>query len=459
MKTVKKLALAMLISLAICNNTIAEDKKINEKTYRVNTLTLITEAAKNMPDCIEYCINKVVLKMQITIFGPVFYWTLNVSHNSPNWLSMAHPRLSETPYKDFNILFGKVYHKLTQTALTTLIPTGMKDIDAGRQRYKEFGDYQAVQSTEATVMGHPGSLIFAMFDIGGLKPDGYWVGSGKNRRWHQCQTHGCLEEKNTEIGEGIRQSRVAKKLSAENKKKLAGPYLTNWSKGIYTNTIYKIFDVKAVHDVLKNIQALNSFFQSFGQAFQTAAASVGARFDRAFCPMDIAPFAPYYLSGIDALSWRGGYPIADPEFTKTIMNPLSKDIIGAKINGIPETWSHIYPREGVVNINNTAKMAAVVTHRANSILADKKRSGIRIYRKPFENTVGVWNKIIPNINTTTTGAKKSACHKQIGNTGTMIHNDSTYAWTSWPRYSCDLASGITIAKIPFKKCLTSVVPD
>ncbi len=462
MKKIKQFILASLIGLAIGNSAIA-----SEKTYRVNTMSLITQAAKDFPSCVEYCTNQLVLKMKMTIFGPVFFWTVNVSHNSPNWLTMTHTNLEETPYNEFNVFFGKIYQTLTEKALTTMIPTGMKEIGTGRERYKNFGDYQAVQSTETTVMGHPASMILAMFDGGGLKPAGYWVGSGKDKYWHQCQTHGCLEEQNTELGEGIRQSDKAKKSTFEEKKLMAISFLKNWATGIFTSQIYQIFDLKAVHDVLATvgkIKELASWFQTFGEVFSLLqnggfGVGVGIGADRVFCPMDITPFYPYYLSGIDALSWRGGYPVTDPEFSATILNPLSNDIIGTNASGLNERWGHIYPREGTVNINNTAKVAAVVAYRANSVLSDETRSGIRVYKKPFENTIGAWSKVVPNVETTTNGATVSACHKNIANTGTMIHNDSTYAWTSWPRYSCDLASGITIARIKFEKCLTPRVPE
>ncbi len=455
MKKIKKLILALGLT-SLVQTSYADG---------FNTLDLIGDSVADMPDCLEYKANKLVLKMVMTFFGPEFFWTLNVSHNSPNWLTMTHNELSDIPFTEYNIILGKPYEKISEIGLQTAL-SSKSEIGGGRYKYENWGDHQAVQFTETTVIGHPGSMILQMFGIGGLKADGYWVGSGKDKYWHQCKTNGCLEEQNTEVGQGIRESLKNKPpLSKKQVVSKKMSYLTNWKNGKYTNEIFELMDIKAIHDQLKNFQALNSFFQNFGMTFNATAASVGAKFDRVFCPMDIAPYVPYYLSGFDAISWRGGYPVTDPEFSKIILNPLSQDIIGTKVKdpllkmSFYEQWGHIYPREGSANIQNSAKLAAVAAYRANSVLSDKKRSPLRIYRKPFENTVGVWNKSFPKHNKTTPCAKSSACHRNIANTGIAIQDKGKYAFTSWPRYSCDLADGMTILKIPVNIYITSKVPE
>ncbi len=461
MKKIKKLVLALGLT-SLVQTSYAEG---------FNTVDLVIQAATDMPDCLDYKANKVVLKMTIGLFGiPEFFFTLNISHNSPNWLTMTHNELSKTPYKEYNFILGDIYEKVSEVGLkTVLFNKGIDKIEVGggRYQYKSWGEHQSVQYTEAMVIGHPGSMILKMFDKGGLKPDGYWVGSGENTNWHQCKTHGCLEEQYTEIGQGMRKSVNKNKPKLTEKqigqKRLS--YLKNWQDGKYTSGIYDLMEIKGIHDQLKSINKLGSFFKEFGELFDATSAGLGVKVDRVFCEMQVAPFIPYYLSGFDAVSWRMGYPIADPEYSTTILNPLSKDTIGTDVldpllkKTIPEKWGNIYPREGTVNISSSAKLGAVVAYRANSVLTDKERSGIRVYKKPFENTIGAWNKVFPKNDDTTPGATKSSCHKNIANTGIKVQTRGMYAYTSWPRYTCDLASGMTILEIPVNINITDKVPE
>ena len=70
-------------------------------------------------------------------------------------------------------------------------------------------------------------------------------------------------------------------------------------------------------------------------------------------------FYPYYLSGVDALFWRSGWPITDATHTATLFDPLSSDRIGRT----GETWGHVYPRHGFVNNDHPGRVAPVIAVR------------------------------------------------------------------------------------------------
>ncbi len=466
MKIKLKLTIFLVVFLNI--TTTFAQQSTNNKTYYLDTVTLLKKTMSNMPDCIEYCIHELVFKMKKKHGIPYFFWTLNVSHNSPNWLNLTHPELDDTAYIDFNKVYGKAYKKMSELIFKKPVEliAGKKlaeEIGGGRYRHAQWGKHQAVQFSEVVVMGHPGSMILAMFGPNGLKPKG------------NCRTHGCLENKPNDLGEGIRNDTGDVDYNEDESQAAGENYLNGWLNGNFSFTdpgLLGIFSYMGIHDIIASSDLLSDFLKNLIQLIQSTASSLGAEIDYFFCPMEIAPFIPYYLSGFDSYAWRLGYPVADSEFSNIILNPLSDDIIGTdvtdtvqiaskkiKIPTINEQWGNIYPREGTVNVQNTAKMAAVTAYRANSILSDRKKSLNRIYRKPLENTVGVWSKEVPPIDTTTPVHTVSACHKNIANTGIFIHKNSNYIYTSWPKYRCDLAGGKRILAIPLDICLTRPVPE
>lgn len=474
-RMIKKYTVILLISGSVISSTaLATDAK--DRVYTVNTVELLSRAITNLPSCIEYCINAVVLKVRWKMGRPKFFWTLNVSHNSPNWLTMTHPELDKTPYTEFNVVFGKFYKQTSELffkePVSSIAGVNAAEIGGGRYQHKGWGKHQSVQFSEATVIGHPGSMILPMFDQNGLKPASK---PGRKGEPEPCRTHGCLEDQGTNIGIGIRNDGGSSSgLSDEEKAKLGSSYLTRWLRGngaINDPGLLRIFSYKEIHDYIAN-SPLGSFFKKLGTSIRLAAKPYGGKIERIFCPSEAAPFIPYYLSGYDAYAWRLGYPIADSNYSLTIANPLSKDKLGTKVKPIVkvadkviempkvyEYWGNVFPRDGTVKTQNSAKMGAIVGYRANHILSDKKGTVGRIYRRPHENTVGVWAKDVPPINTTTPGQTESACHSNIANTGIFQQANATYAFTSWPKYHCDLARGSRIASIPLKTCLTPSVPE
>ena len=128
------------------------------------------------------------------------------------------------------------------------------------------------------------------------------------------------------------------------------------------------------------------------------------RATRLFCPSEIKPFQPYYLSYADSFFWRTGFPITDgpisgSNHSLTILNPLSDDTLGAGL----ETWGHLYPRDGTVNSNHDAKAASVIAWRALDVLLNDVRDGEGGHRvgvalpNGYANEEGRWQMIYPEI--------------------------------------------------------------
>jgi conserved putative exported protein len=174
--------------------------------------------------------------------------------------------------------------------------------------------------------------------------------------------------------------------------------------------------------------------------------STGGRY---FCTLPYTPFWPYYLSGLDSILWRHGWPLTD---VHRIWNPLwpGPRIAPSKGTLLPEGWGHLYPRYGTVDHVDDAKASAVIARRSLDILADPQIG--RVYWPTTAPSGVAWSKVYP---------EDVTCHKNIAHTGTKRIESRQYAWTSWFYATCDLdESGQLVLRIPLGPIqVTPAIPE
>lgn len=460
----------LTFSLAlVATSTLATQPTVN--VSKMDISDVFQQTLKSVPECIEYCVDGVSLYAIITPFGITYYWTPNISHNSPDLLMMAYNDLRNSPWQEFDSFFSNAYAKFTESIIQAATSIDV-EIGGGRARHKKWGQHQSVAFKEAAGLGHPVSLILKMFTKDGLKPKGKWVKNGKETEFVPCKTYGCLEEENSALGNSLRQ---------ENGIGGSG----NQSVNSWLNHFYKSDSMNTTPSMLQgfggnmvNIESIaqDNQLSDFMQGIGGAVSSYGSMGKRLFCPINITPFMPYYLSGLDSLEWRTGYPISDVRYSKQILNPLSHDSIGTNVQdslnlaqlrlnlpAITEYWGNLYPREGTLEHPWDSKRATVIAARAGDIIVEDTQS-TRIRYKPDQsnNGFGGWGKLFPIMGDTTPGQKAAACHKNVANTGITVNQTGGYAWTFWRRYNCDLrTTGVhmTTIKFPNPICLTTKVPE
>lgn len=435
---------------------------------KMDTSELFSSTLNSVPDCIEYCIDGISLYAIPTPWGFTYYWTLNVSHNSPDLVMMSYNDIRESPWEEFDNFFGENYASFTESLLQKI--TGLSiEVGGGRIQHKGWGHHQTVSFKEAAGLGHPAAVILKMFDQGGLKPASK---PGNRGDREPCLTNGCLEDESGGLGNSIRQETG----SGGTGNQSTNDWLTSFMNGGNMNTTPDMVsgfggNMSNINSAANN-KGLNSFMEGLGNRVNGQGMSTGQRL---FCPINITPFMPYYLSGLDALEWRSGYPITDWKHSATILNPLSRDVIETfvkdtfTINGkkysafsVNESWGNLYPREGTLNQPWDSKRATVIIARAADILIENNSSRVRYKPGNSNNGFGGWGKIFPIMGDTTPGQTEAACHKNVANTGTTINETGGYAWTFWRRYNCDLrTTGIHIVTVKFPSpiCLTSEVPQ
>ena len=171
----------------------------------------------------------------------------------------------------------------------------------------------------------------------------------------------------------------------------------------------------------------------------------GVAIDRLLCPNDVRFFYPYYLSGIDALFWREGFPINDLVHAKTILNPFSGDRIRPSGSPLIANWGHVYPREGFLNNDHPGRAAAVTAYRGAHLLPDRK---VKLRPKiTTDDAKGYWQKVSPDAT--------NYCTPNIADLPTKIDSEGGYAYNIWPLYICPLSEvGVLVAFIPFRFCFS-----
>jgi hypothetical protein len=182
-------------------------------------------------------------------------------------------------------------------------------------------------------------------------------------------------------------------------------------------------DIKSAYQTLSQVQ---SFMSDIQNMFAGAGFGVEFAIDRYFCPTEVIPILPYYLSQIDTPWWRDFLDykalIAWQPFMADMIHwdRILRCNIIADLDGIARKafdldeirggcvvganelsmWGTIYPRTGTVIHNNDRKAASVMAERAMDILLDQGEAlRLRMPVTPRDGRTGIWQPIFPEVGT------------------------------------------------------------
>lgn len=405
--------------------------------------TLVSETLAALPDCLDYCLEGVAIRMRITLSGLRFDLSPLIGHNLADVLVMAHGNTDKGPWSEWSSAFDKAQVKITAPLAQAW---GADNTDGGQLRGVGYGHHHTHAAMDAQVIGHPMALIPRLLNN---------RGQVRGDRGGSCSTPGCLE--NSDIGAGI--SNDPRLLPEDQEPSWLGDPIAAAEDylGDYTDKVSNCaqdvncaLSVVIQDDSLLNILSIYETIQTIAQGIQifqqvkqivtvldaiaTAVTvytqafgvSVGVRMRRVVCPTKVVPFTPYYLSSMDWLFWRSGWPITDIDDTLTILNPLSQDVLKVPTPNSPldEKIGHIFPRQGVVDHPLDTHRAALIAKRAGSILSDDSNYHIRLNLPPQKG--GQWQRLHPTGSSCKNYPEPSKSEDEDG-----------YAWSYWRRYECD----------------------
>ncbi|PHM27552.1 integrating conjugative element protein [Xenorhabdus budapestensis] len=122
---------------------------------------------------------------------------------------------------------------------------------------------------------------------------------------------------------------------------------------------------------------------------------IGGQIPGYSCRSAATPLVPYFLSTLDTVAWRSGFP---ESFYPEALIPGQREL-GRQMAG--NMWGNIYPRSGFVNQTDDDKAAAVVAQRIADIITRTRQPHVYQTLKGTR-TAGYWP---PESVTENTGTK------------------------------------------------------
>ena len=405
---------------------------------RYHTQTLIVDTVKALPECLRYCLLGFEIRVRYTGVSVEIYVVPRVEHYMTALHVMTSDRFPKEAYIEWAATVGALQKKLLD-ALARVVPpllggTPIHESSGGRTRYGQYGQHQSTNFKETEFMGHPVAILPALVDKNGdMTADTYTEGETGGDDfgvWNADVTNffnqwvawsrGCFVDPNA----------------------CGAPPLFpgNWAMDQFDMEKIIPMIIEAVEASQVNFKAIYKTLLQIGtMVADNVGAGGGVKIDRLLCPNDVDYFFPYYLSGVDALFWRSGWPITDAEHTTTLLNPFSGDRIGTG----GAIWAHIYPRHGFVNNDHPGRTAPAIADRGAHLLAD---SNVRL--RPKRTTVyarGDWQNLSPE--------PTDYCAGNIADLPTPIDAEGGYAHNLWPKFTCPLSEiGVMIGFIPYRYC-------
>ncbi len=445
-------------------NDLVSDQEIGG----FSTDTIIRTAIQAFPDCLDFCIKAISIRVDINVFSVDVYFSPIIRHNNADFVVQSYPSLvanptlgdfTNAPWKEWANVFGNLEYDVTRPVI--LATTGsVFGLGGGEVRVTKYGQEQSHQFKETDVIGSPYTLLPMLIDTqGNLHPTP-----------DECATPGCLEAGHDGVGDALRDEIADREADEEGEdpawyEKSPEELAEDAKQGIknkigeYGERIAQCAnnlrcalgfllpgELSRIFSLLDSIEQIVAAVERFQRAMSTvrniaeryaglAAPGISAsqRIERLLCPSDVLPFTPYYLSGLD-LFWRGGFielPPTDAHKAAIIINPFSKDRVGPD----GELWAHIYPRSGFVDHPHDAKHGVATAMRAMDILTEDPRMRLRWNANGIET--GQWQMFYP-LETQVCAARPDQTERRNLMGDFMYPGiEYRYAWHYWRTYECD----------------------
>ena len=105
----------------------------------ITTAQIFSTTFKQLPDCLDYRILGLSLRVIWTPYGPYYFWTLHVGHTVPAFVNQAHPYLDQMPWQDYSIFIGKAYKAASEVVIGLAFPSiSVPEAGAGRYRHPPY---------------------------------------------------------------------------------------------------------------------------------------------------------------------------------------------------------------------------------------------------------------------------------------------------------------------------------
>jgi len=434
-----------------------------------NMKDLLTTSIKGMlgSDCGGYCVIGACahFRVRFTWNGVRFYTIISpkLRHAVPDLLISSYNHVGTEPWSEWRQSFGLAMTTVNQGVVAPILGTPF-GLQGGRADHIEQDQHQSVSYKEVDIIGHPAAIIPHIITTNGDIDDSLsfnyqvpWVNSFP-------EASDLDGSENDPDGDGNDDWDIAAMLDS------GFAQILETIKAQILAALMAIEIIALIQNILDLAETLQQLLEFYDQAMLLAESITRGTFyanfvnpvfraTRLFCPSNVAPFQPYYLSYADTFFWRSGYPITDgpisgSDHSLEVMNPFTSPSLG---NGIEE-WGSMYPREGTVNNNHDAKTASVVAWRALDVLMKDVKNGSGGYRvgvplpdnyeRMYDSGQGLWQMIYPELKS----CQATPFYETTDVTKDFMEPNEFggYAWNYYNQYECCMnTSGTKIGEIDF----------
>jgi hypothetical protein len=402
--------IAAIVAGSLLFNILMSSLVLAEESPGISTDELIRSGIEGMfnEDCGGYCVIGACahLNIRISASGGIIYETIIsplIQHAVPELVISAYNHIGDEPWNEWSDSVGRIMDEVNTEAVANIIGIG-DGFKGGQQRAKEHGKHQAVIYKEIDIVGHPAAIVPQVATTEDIDTDE-------------------LTDYEVPSVSGMPSQSDAQQADAESEDdSWSTETMLESSDGfvsVMSIFIERLGVLLEAFDIIRTIERILEFFDIFTDLLEfynnammiletitrstifANLANPRFRATRLFCPSSVKPFQPYYLSYLDAMFWRTGYPLTDgpisgADHSSTILNPFSSDRLG--YDG--SLWGHLYPRDGSVNQHMDPKAATVLGVRALDVLVNDITSGSG-YRvgvglpSDFPSGGGAWQMMYP----------------------------------------------------------------
>lgn len=400
-----------------------------------------------------------------------------ISHNTPEFIVSSYRKQGQQPWTEWRKVFSQAQSKVTNGVLGKIF-SGATIGGYGTYTEEYTKTDGRMPFKEVDINGHPLSLLPTLLANGDMQVP-TMLQDSVDMELSDGDSDGDLDDdSDSSLGDDDENEDEEKERDYMEAAEEALEWVeTSGFPAIFLSPeILDVFSyvntIKDIGSTVKSVSEVVDMFKQIGDVVGGGVGSVSVEFntDQMMCPSGVLPFTPYFLSGLDLLSWR--LPLfdvishyADIGYAMVPFAPDRK-VIGTHHSApVPgrETWGSLYPRIGFVGHDHDGKVGAVVTHRAIDLLLNKEGDDnlghIMLFDPGFPNYKD--HRIIPyafNASGITGGTFQKVYPKPSYQCQSTLYNDrnvsqlandtsaprstyQSYVHTFWRRYECCMNRG------------------
>ncbi len=281
--------LSFLLTIAASQSALSQ--VVVDAGERYHTAEMIIRTVQALPECLEYCVLGIELRVKITPTSIKYYFVPRVEHHMVSLHVMTSDEFPKEAYIEWAEIFGVVQKWMLDGLARAL---AIADSNGHQTRYSQFGRHQATVFKETELMGNPVAILPSLLDgTGHITVPSEYLSDGIATTLSSVDSGQIVGRFITQWIEWAKQCFMDPLGCALAQPGFPSQFLSQFfsiAEAIET-LIEALEAIKGVLDFIKMAETIRQIAEEIGSDFGVGG---GVRMDRLLCPNDILYFFPYY---------------------------------------------------------------------------------------------------------------------------------------------------------------------